>query len=113
MTPLHLTCSLFHAVRENLDLVRLLLDRGAGSTIYRKDREGRTVLDHVQHPRSWPWSESWVGVTRTNAEMKPLKALLRKYFTIVIRKCVIGGNAEHPTRNRMKHLAPRMASFLI
>ena len=80
---------------------------------HRKDREGRTVLDHVQHPRSWPWSESWVGVTRTNAEMKPLKALLRKYFTIVIRKSVIGGNAEHPSRNRMKHLAPRMASFLI
>ena len=52
-------------------------------------------------------------MTRTNAEMKPLKALLRKYFTIVIRKCVIGGNAEHPSRNRMKHLAPRMASFLI
>ena len=75
-------------------------------------REGRTVLDHVQHPRSWPWSESWVGVTRTNTEMKPLKDLLRKYFTIVIRKCVIGGNAEHPSRNRMKHLAPRMASFL-
>ena len=64
-------------------------------------------VDHVQHPRTW------VGATRTNTEMKPLKALLRKHFTIVIRKCVIGGNAEHPSRNRMKHLAPRMASFLI
>ena len=62
---------------------------------------------YVQHPRTW------VGATRTNTEMKPLKALLRKHFTIVIRKCVIGGNAEHPSRNRMKHLAPRMASFLI
>ena len=111
MTPLHLTCSLFlpWGGREfrSLDLVRLLLERGAGSTIYQKDREGRTVLDHVQHPRTW------VGATRTNTEMKPLKALLRKHFTIVIRKCVIGGNAEHPSRNRMKHLAPRMASFLI
>ena len=26
---------------------------------------------------------------------------------------LIGGNAEHPSRNRMKHLAPQMASFLI
>ncbi len=40
-------------------------------------------------------------------------ALLRKYFTIIVRKYVIGGNAEHPSRNRMKHLAPQMASFLI
>ena len=63
-----------------------------GVTIYRKDNEGKTPLDHAQDPR--------------------MKALLRKYFTIVIRKCVIGGNAEHPSRNRMKHLAPRMASFL-
>ena len=58
-----------------------------------KDREGRTALDLAQHPRMY--------------------ALLRKHFTIVVRKCVIGGNAEHPSRNRMKHLAPRMASFLI
>ena len=80
-------------VTRRVDLVRLLLDRTAGSTIYRKDREGRTALELAQHPL--------------------MKALLRKYFTIVIRKCVIGGNAEHPSRNRMKHLAPRMASFLI
>jgi len=40
-------------------------------------------------------------------------ALLRKYFTIIVRKYVIGGNAEHPSRNRMKHLALQMASFLI
>ena len=40
-------------------------------------------------------------------------ALLRKYFTIIVRKYVIGGNAEYPSRNRMKHLAPQMASFLI
>ena len=73
--------------------MRLLLDRTAGSTIYWKDREGRTALDLAQHPRMY--------------------ALLRKHFTIVVRKCVIGGNAEHPSRNRMKHLAPRMASFLI
>ena len=26
---------------------------------------------------------------------------------------VIGGHAEHPARNRMKHLAPHIASFLI
>ena len=48
------------------------------------------------------------------AEGQPrMIALLRKYFTIIVRKYVIGGNAEHPSRNRMKHLAPQMASFLI
>ena len=94
-TPLHHATLVIHDgyVKRRVDLVRLLLDRTAGSTIYWKDREGRTALDLAQHPRMY--------------------ALLRKHFTIVVRKCVIGGNAEHPSRNRMKHLAPRMASFLI
>jgi len=39
--------------------------------------------------------------------------LFRKHMAITIRKCVIGGHAEHPARNRMKHLAPHIASFLI
>ena len=77
-----------------VDNARLLLERGAGSTIYRKDRWGRTPIDLARgQPR--------------------MIALLRKYFTIIVRKYVIGGNAEHPSRNRMKHLAPQMASFLI
>ena len=94
-TPLHHATLVIHDgyVKRRVDLVRLLLDRTAGSTIYWKDRHGRTALDLAQHPRMY--------------------ALLRKHFTIVVRKCVIGGNAEHPSRNRMRHLAPQIASFLI
>ena len=96
MTPLHLTSSFGPrpgGVRVSIDIMRVLLEHGAGSTIYRKDDCGRTVLDYAQHPR--------------------MKALLRKYFILVVRKYVIGGNAEHPSRNRMRHLAPQIASFLI
>ena len=48
-----------------------------------------------------------------SGEASQVSAYLRKYFTIIVRKYVIGGNAEHPSRNRIKHLAPKMASFLI
>ena len=76
------------------------MERGAGSTIYQKDRVGMTPLDRVQHPNG-------------RLQWARMIAFLRKYFTIIVRKYVIGGNAEHPSRNRMKHLAPQMASFLI
>ena len=95
-TPLHLTSCFVDrpgGVRVSIDIMRVLLEHGAGSTIYRKDDCGRTVLDYAQHPR--------------------MKALLRKYFILVVRKYVIGGNAEHPSRNRMRHLAPQIASLLI
>jgi len=92
-TPLHQTSCRSGGVRVSIDLMRLLLEHGAGSTIYRKDDCNCTVLDYAQHPR--------------------MKALLRKYFILVVRKYVIGGNAEHPSRNRMRHLAPQIASLLI
>ena len=97
-TPLHLAMNALDLPNEHVDRrvdnARLLLERGAGSTIYRKDRWGRTPIDLARgQPR--------------------MIALLRKYFTIIVRKYVIGGNAEHPSRNRMKHLALQMASFLI
>ena len=92
VTPLH---AIVAANFPLVDVARLLLEHGAGSTIYRRNRGGMTVLDYHS--------------TRSGR----MKALLRKYFILVVRKYVIGGNAEHPSRNRMKHLAPRMASFLI
>ena len=77
---------------DQLRLVRLLLEYGADANGI--SHRGRTPLELANsHPR--------------------MRALLRKHCAIIVRKHVIGGSAEHPSRNRLKHLAPQIAAWLI
>ena len=106
-TPLHQAC---HAlalhgtawIGRKVALARLLLEHGAGSDLYREDRDGSTPLTPASgHPGGPDW-----------AQHPRMKALLRKYLAITVRKYVIGPPAEHPSR-RIEHQAPLIASFLI
>ena len=87
-SPLYVAC------RSNrVDFVRSLLEAGACSTLYHRGfwfmRQGEADHDYTRIYR-----------------------LFRKSITLMVRKYVIGGNAEHPSRNRMRHLAPQIASFV-
>ena len=87
-SPLYVAC------RSNrVDFVRSLLEAGACSTLYHRGfwfmRQGEADHDYTRIYR-----------------------LFRKSITLMVRKYVIGGNAEHPSRNRMRHLAPHIASFV-
>ena len=87
-----------HRARK-LALLRVLLESGADINYcrYRSDTPGGKG-SHIAFAReSFPY----------------IVPLFRKHMAITIRKCVIGGHAEHPARNRMKHLVPQIASFLI
>ena len=109
-TPLHEACRVsiqekrqVYVVRK-IRIARLLLEQGAASDIYRKDKKGGTPLDVPYEP---------VATHRRYLVQHPrMKAFLRKHFAITVRKYVIGPPAEHPSR-RIEHQAPLIASFLI
>ena len=132
-TPLLELC-LRNKRRFLLEEIKLLLDYGADPNLgplheavtQDRDRYGvkplrdgqlsvlRLLLEYgadVNRAETRRWRRK--GTPLEIEEAPQIKTLLRKHMAITIRKCVIGGNAEHPARNRLKHLAPQIASFLV
>lgn len=121
-TPLYLACS-----RGGVDLVRLLIAHGADVNL--ACHYGQTyplVTAAEQFPASkqtilalleaganltLPCKTWFIGPAVQHSET--IRRILRKWLTLMVRKYVIGGRAEHPSRNRMNHLAPQVASFLV
>ena len=122
-TPLHEACSHWAGCLGDADkkvpLVRMLLEHGAGSDLYKKD----CIVPMMGPHHRVPFNRGYYPEGYHNPGKTPLdyaheqsnhriKALLRKYLAITIRKYVIGPPAEHPSR-RIEHQAPLIASFLI
>lgn len=121
-TPLYLACS-----RGGVDLVRLLIAHGADVNL--ACHYGQTyplVTATEQFPASKPTvlalleaganltlpCKTWfIGPAAQYSET--IRRIFRKWLTLMVRKYVIGGRTEHPSRNRMNHLAPQVASFLL
>ena len=115
--------SLHHACRSDfvtpeMYVVRMLLEHGAGSDIYKKDCRVPMMGPHMQSgpfDRGYYPAGYWRGKTPLEYALEGdlrVKILLRKYFAIVVRKYVIGPPTEHSHR-RIEQLAPHVASFII
>ena len=121
-TPLYLACRIYR-----VDLVRLLIAHGADVNLaYHYGQSCPLMTATEEFPASkqtllalleaganltLPCKTWFIGPAVQHSET--IRRILRKWLTLMVRKYVIGGRAEHPSRNRMNHLAPQVASFLV
>lgn len=90
-----------------LRLLRILLHHGAD--IHRvsvKQYSQGSPLDKLLEPYRLP-GRCWSSLRRPGVAV-----LLRNAYVIVVRTCVLGPAAEHPSR-RIEHQVPLIASFII
>lgn len=93
-SPLWFACHQNHPA-----VAHLLLNRGA-------DVDRPVRIKHEDAPMTL-----LTGVARHTEP--PIKALLRKYISMRVRRCVLGRASEHPRRQKARDVVPMIASFIV
>jgi ankyrin repeat protein len=98
-TPLYAAVFTESPVKHSAKVIKILLDHGADIDL----KVTRTSTAKVITPL---WRANAFGTPET-------KALLRRYLAMRVRRCVLGPASEHSRRQRLRDLAPDIASFLV